>query len=456
MANHAAVTIPLENIQRVQIYINSPRKTVAQIKEATGADYILNGTLYNLKTGAVNCHLKVDGTVIAEPDYTVEGYGWNEGPDISMRPLPCPTENYIACTPLIVNGQKKEKLIYDAGQGGLRGRSAIGTKEGRLALYCTKDGSSAARTPETLRDDLFAAGWDSAVMLDGGASAQCDFAGDKITSSRNVQHLILVFVKQTPKEESTMTEQEIRNRVVSKAKSYLGCKESDGSHKKIIDLYNGHKPLARGYAVKYTDEWCATFISAIGIALGYTDIMPTECSCTKMIELYKAKGRWQENDAHVPSPGDIVMYDWQDKGTGDNTGLPDHVGFVVSLNGTSMTIIEGNKGEAVAYRSLNVNGKYIRGYCLPDYASKATKPKQADTAVSKTISVNLPVLKNGSSGAHVKALQMLLNCNGYSCGSVDGDFGPNTENAVKAFQKAKNLSQDGAVGQNTWTAILGA
>ena len=59
MANHAAVTIPLENIQRVQLYINSPRKTVAQIKEATGADYILNGTLYNLNTGAVNCHLKV-------------------------------------------------------------------------------------------------------------------------------------------------------------------------------------------------------------------------------------------------------------------------------------------------------------------------------------------------------------------------------------------------------------
>ena len=277
MANHAAVTIPLENIQRVQIYINSPRKTVAQIKEATGADYILNGTLYNLKTGTVNCHLKVEGTVIAEPDYTVEGYGWNEGPDISMMPLPCPTENYIACTPLIVNGQKKEKLIYDAGQGGTRGRAAIGIKQGRLALYCTKDGTSAARTPEALRDDLFTAGWDSAVMLDGGGSAQCDFAGEKITSNRNVQHLILVFVKQTPKEESTMTEQEIRNRVVSKAKSYLGCKESDGSHKKIIDLYNSHKPLARGYAVKYTDEWCATFVSSIGIALGYTDIMPTEC-----------------------------------------------------------------------------------------------------------------------------------------------------------------------------------
>ena len=49
----------------------------------------------------------------------------------------------------------------------------------------------------------------------------------------------------------TMTENELRSKVVSIAQSYIGCKESDGSHKKIIDLYNSHKPLARGYAVKY-------------------------------------------------------------------------------------------------------------------------------------------------------------------------------------------------------------
>jgi len=452
MANHAAVTIPLENIQRVQIYINTPRKTVAQIKEATGADYILNGTLYNLRTGAVNCHLKVDGKVIAKPDYMVDGYGWNEGADIEMMSLPSPATNYIACTPLIVNGQKKDKLTYDAGQGGLRGRSAIGMKSGRLALYCTKDGSSAARTPEKLRDDLYAAGWDSAVMLDGGGSSQCDFNGEKITSSRKVQHLILVYVKQTTQEESTMTEQEIRKRVIAKAQSYLGCRESDGSHKKIINLYNSHKPLARGYAVKYTDEWCATFVSAVGIALGYTDIMPTECSCTRMIALYKAKGRWKENDAYIPSPGDIVMYDWQDKGSGDNIGSPDHVGIVVAINGTALTIIEGNKGEAVAYRALNVNGKYIRGYCLPDYASKASVPKDVE---SKRVSLALPVLETGSNGNDVKSLQILLNGLGYPCGSVDGAFGTKTQAAVKKYQKAENLTQDGIVGAKTWAAILG-
>lgn len=169
-----------------------------------------------------------------------------------------------------------------------------------------------------------------------------------------------------------MTEQEIRAKVVATAVSYLGRKEANGTHRPIIDLYNSHKPLARGYAVKYTDAWCATFVSAVGIALGYTDIMPTECGCGKMIDLYKKLGRWQESDTYTPEPGDIIMYDWQDGGIGDNRGAPDHVGIVVSVSGGTIKVIEGNMDNAVGYRNIKVNGKNIRGYCLPDYAKKAT------------------------------------------------------------------------------------
>lgn len=45
------------------------------------------------------------------------------------------------------------------------------------------------------------------------------------------------------------------SKVVAQAEAWIGCKESDGSHKKIIDVYNSHKPLARGYKLKYTDAW---------------------------------------------------------------------------------------------------------------------------------------------------------------------------------------------------------
>lgn len=249
-----------------------------------------------------------------------------------------------------------------------------------------------------------------------------------------------------------MTEQELRKKVVTKARSYLGSKESDGSHKKIIDLYNGHKPLARGYAVRYTDEWCATFVSAVSIACGLTDIMPTECSCSKMIELYKALGRWKESDAYQPKIGDVIMYDWEDSGRGDNTGTPNHVGIVVAVNGTSLTIIEGNKSQAVAYRSMNVNGKYIRGYCLPDYSRKATGA--ASERAEKSVGVSLPQLENGSEGAAVRSLQQLLTAKGYSTQGVDGDFGKNTEKALKSYQAGMDLTADGICGINTWTALL--
>lgn len=175
-----------------------------------------------------------------------------------------------------------------------------------------------------------------------------------------------------------MTTEQIRQKVVEKMRSWIGCKESDGSHKKIIDLYNSHKPLARGYAVKYTDAWCATTVSAASIACGLTDIMPTECGCDAMIKLYQNLGRWEENDAYRPSPGDVVFYDWDDNGIGDNRGSSDHVGVVDHVSGNTITIIEGNKSNAVGTREIQVNGKYIRGYGLPNYASKATSENHTE------------------------------------------------------------------------------
>ena len=81
------------------------------------------------------------------------------------------------------------------------------------------------------------------------------------------------------------------SKVIEQAKTWIGRNETAGTHKAIIDVYNAHKPLARGYKVKYTDSWCATFVSAVAIKCGYTDIIPTECSCQQQIELFKKIGR---------------------------------------------------------------------------------------------------------------------------------------------------------------------
>lgn len=162
-----------------------------------------------------------------------------------------------------------------------------------------------------------------------------------------------------------------RHNLVNTAVSFIGCKESNGTHKKIIDIYNAHKPLARGYKVKYTDSWCATFVSAMAIKCGLTDIIPTECGCGPMIDLFKKLGAWQENDAYTPKPGDIIFYDWQDNGQGDNTGWSDHVGIVEKVSGKTIQVIEGNKSNAVGRRNLQVNGRYIRGYGVPKFKENA-------------------------------------------------------------------------------------
>lgn len=211
-----------------------------------------------------------------------------------------------------------------------------------------------------------------------------------------------------------MTETQIRQKVVNQAKSWLGCKESDGSHRKIIDLYNSHKPLARGYAVKYTDAWCATFVSATSIACGYTDIMPTECGCGKMIELYQKLGRWEENDAYKPEPGDVVFYDWDDDGVGDNKGASDHVGIVEKVVGTTITVIEGNCSNSVKRREIQVNGRYIRGYGLPAFEKKATKE---DTGAKLSIEEIAKKVINGDYGNGV-ARKSKLEAEGYNYATV--------------------------------------
>ncbi|MFH9136811.1 N-acetylmuramoyl-L-alanine amidase [Streptomyces sp. NPDC017524] len=64
--------------------------------------------------------------------------------------------------------------------------------------------------------------------------------------------------------------------------------------------------------------------------------------------------------------------------------------------------------------------------------------------------------RSGSTGPQVKAVQTLLNAQGYQAGAADGSFGPTTQGAVQAFQRARALEADGVVGPKSWTALLSA
>jgi hypothetical protein len=71
--------------------------------------------------------------------------------------------------------------------------------------------------------------------------------------------------------------------------------------------------------------------------------------------------------------------------------------------------------------------------------------------------VSKPTLQRGDKGAYVTLAQTELINKGYSCGKTgaDGDFGANTEKAVKAFQTDHGLKATGVIDDSTWSALDG-
>ena len=166
-----------------------------------------------------------------------------------------------------------------------------------------------------------------------------------------------------------------REVVVNIMRAWLGARKGDPRHKTIIDTYNSIKPLPRAHKVSYSEPWCAATVSAAFHKAGYDIIFPSECSCNQMIAKAKNMLIWEERDDYIPKPGDCIMYDWDDTGSGDNKGVAEHVGMVETVSGGKITVIEGNKGSKseVARRVIAVNGKYIRGFVLPAFADEVKK-----------------------------------------------------------------------------------
>ena len=167
-----------------------------------------------------------------------------------------------------------------------------------------------------------------------------------------------------------MSEDAIRERVVENALSLLGIKEGTREfEEKIRSVYNAQKPLPRGHKLSKTDPWCAAYVTVVGILSEIVGVILPECSCSRMIELYKAQGRWEERDDYDGQIGDILMWDWQDDGKGDCTGAPDHVGILVEKDGDDWKVAEGNFDNQVKIRPVPRNRACVRGWACPNYAA---------------------------------------------------------------------------------------
>ena len=237
-------------------------------------------------------------------------------------------------------------------------------------------------------------------------------------------------------------------------------------------------------------------------------LIPKTAGCGVLGDWAKANGCFVPY-TQMSQPGDLVLFDF--KGTHK---WRDHVGIVVAQTGDTLSTIEGNtsvtsddNGGAVMRRTRYVS--QVTGYVRPAWTDTQTARKALAIAAAEvgvkespagsnnvkyntwyyghavsgsaypwcmvfmawvfaalageidtgggTCMVTAKVLRKGSTGSAVKKLQLLLIGLGYDCGpdGADGDFGPNTLDAVKRYQTANGLAADGVVGSATWTSLIG-
>lgn len=214
----------------------------------------------------------------------------------------------------------------------------------------------------------------------------------------------------------------------------------------IPGFYNGKK---QGFA------WCDCFFDWLFVkSYGVENAKRLLCQpdkslgagCQFSMQYYKNKGQLKSS----PKIGDQIFFK-------NSSGEICHTGLVYAVDKYYVYTIEGNtstvsgvvaNGGGVCKKKYKLNYNKIAGYGRPKYDASQTIAKGG------TCTMELDILRKGSKGNSVKALQMLLNGNGCSCGLVDGDFGAGTHDAVVKFQKAKKLGADGVVGAQTWNKLL--
>ena len=134
--------IPLSSVSRLSL-VEAGGRSMMQIKEALGCDYIINSWFYNMNTGKPVGNLKIDGTVKANAGWAGYGMTWNTT-DIHMDVIPDNGgKNYLSGVELLTPGRGPDTpASYSPEYGGARGRSAMMLAGGYLILYCSGDGAA--------------------------------------------------------------------------------------------------------------------------------------------------------------------------------------------------------------------------------------------------------------------------------------------------------------------------
>lgn len=251
--------------------------------------------------------------------------------------------------------------------------------------------------------------------------------------------------------------------------------------KKEVGTIEGPKDNETKYG-KWTGAnflpWCQSFVSWCAFTAGLdAKKYPKTAATVAASDWFKKNNRWADARNDDPTPGDWIYFDFPD----DGVNRISHVGLCIKNNGDgTIQVIEGNtsgtaKGDqrnggmcVEKTRAYVKNNKKklinaIVGWGRPVYAGEENLPllskvgsSDAPAAPAKPAAPKAPAvpaqfvdLKVGSKGQKVKVVQTALKL------KADGDFGPGTEKAVKAYQKAKGLPETGIVDQKTFKALKG-
>ena len=197
--------------------------------------------------------------------------------------------------------------------------------------------------------------------------------------------------------------------------------------------------------------------------------------CTQQVGYFKAGGAFF-TDPSEAERGDWVFFTNDGGETYYHVGAIVDWGYVEELGCDGFTTIEGNtNGGYVAFHYYKYDDYRIGGFGRPRYDGWAIddkdsngdgyepdpEPAPAPDPVDEIVRVDLPVLYKGIDNAEgeVLTIQALLKGFGFKDDdgneiAIDGIFGSKTEQAVKNYQRARDIDPRGIVDGETWNRIL--
>lgn len=341
--------------KKISLYLANGKYSASQVQGLTGADIVLNGTLYTFSTMRPCLDFKADRVVYSDETPLYEGYGWNNNATIMTRTTNMANyDNFISSCNIIKQG-KACSVDGIAWVAGARPRTAIGwTKDGKLVCYVNPYNTTIAQVTQ----EMLAAGCIDAINLDGGGSTQMSsikYGNIYSPEDRRVQNYICIW------EDTPMT-------------------------------------VPAPSASKKSSYWAITPITVTSFPL-------------------IVRGTTTLNVRALP----------------------------LSASKLVTTIPQGKEFSALGYANA-WNKSWLKidnGYVFRTY-TECHNPY-----VEPTVNI-----KRGSSGEGVRWVQWWLGQRGY-CGvdgkilGCDGQFGPNTDYALRTFQREHNLTADGICGSAT-------